>query len=136
MDVLMTEQSNPIGTTMKQLISQSLYHFIMAYTSRSLDQQYLLTDGIQEAEQQCLTLKKNTIIVGMYMRYKNYINPLRYYILQVKICNNKMIPGFMMTNPSNPVDMMSFLRARGNASQVDELIDMRRLMSDPQGQND
>lgn len=39
-----------------------------------------------------------------------------------------------MTDPFNPVHIMSFSGARGNASQVHQLVGMRGLMSDPQGQ--
>ncbi|CAN6447270.1 unnamed protein product [Victoria cruziana] len=41
---------------------------------------------------------------------------------------------FKMTDPSNPVHIMSYSGARGNASQVHQLVGMRGLMSDPQGQ--
>ncbi|KAK3012270.1 hypothetical protein RJ639_012181, partial [Escallonia herrerae] len=41
---------------------------------------------------------------------------------------------FRMTDPFNPVHIMSFSGARGNASQVHQLVGMRGLMSDPQGQ--
>ncbi|KAF3948088.1 hypothetical protein CMV_025869 [Castanea mollissima] len=46
----------------------------------------------------------------------------------------EMNPNFRMTDPFNPVHMMSFSGARGNASQVHQLVGMRGLMSDPQGQ--
>jgi DNA-directed RNA polymerase subunit beta' len=36
--------------------------------------------------------------------------------------------------PSNPVYLMSFSGARGNASQVHQLVGMRGLMAVPQGQ--
>jgi DNA-directed RNA polymerase subunit beta' len=39
-----------------------------------------------------------------------------------------------MTDPYNPVYIMSFSGARGNVSQVHKLVGMRGLMSDPQGQ--
>ncbi|KAL8469079.1 hypothetical protein ACS0TY_032063 [Phlomoides rotata] len=46
----------------------------------------------------------------------------------------EMNPNFRMTEPLNPVHIMSFSGARGNASQVHQLVGMRGLMSDPQGQ--
>ena len=45
-----------------------------------------------------------------------------------------MNPNFSMTDPLNPVHVMSFSGARGNTSQVHQLVGMRGLMSDPQGQ--
>jgi DNA-directed RNA polymerase subunit beta' len=41
---------------------------------------------------------------------------------------------FSMTDPLNPVHVMSFSGARGSTSQVHQLIGMRGLMSDTQGQ--
>lgn len=45
-----------------------------------------------------------------------------------------MNSNFRITDPSNPVYLMSFSGARGNASQVHQLVGMRGLMADPQGQ--
>jgi RNA polymerase Rpb1, domain 5/RNA polymerase Rpb1, domain 4 len=47
---------------------------------------------------------------------------------------HEMSPNFKITDPLNPVHMMSFSGARGSASQVHQLVGMRGLMSDPQGQ--
>ena len=43
------------------------------------------------------------------------------------------IQNFKLKNPVNPVYMMAFSGARGNVSQVRQLIAMRGLMADPQG---
>jgi len=43
------------------------------------------------------------------------------------------IQNFKVKNPVNPVYMMAFSGARGNVSQVRQLIAMRGLMADPQG---
>jgi len=43
------------------------------------------------------------------------------------------IQNFKIKNPVNPVYMMAFSGARGNVSQVRQLIAMRGLMADPQG---
>lgn len=45
----------------------------------------------------------------------------------------KAIHHFRTTNPVNPVYMMAFSGARGNISQVRQLVAMRGLMADPQG---
>jgi len=45
-----------------------------------------------------------------------------------------MNDNFRMTDPFNPVHMMSFSGARGSTSQVHQLVGMRGWMSDPQGQ--
>nr|YP_010330242.1 RNA polymerase beta'' subunit [Porphyridium aerugineum]UNJ17958.1 RNA polymerase beta'' subunit [Porphyridium aerugineum] len=46
----------------------------------------------------------------------------------------EVIEYFKQTDPLNPVYMMAFSGARGNISQVRQLVGMRGLMSDPQGQ--
>ena len=43
------------------------------------------------------------------------------------------VQNFRTTNPVNPVYMMAFSGARGNISQVRQLVAMRGLMADPQG---
>nr|QIZ74399.1 RNA polymerase beta'' subunit [Draparnaldia mutabilis] len=46
---------------------------------------------------------------------------------------DEMINNFRQTDSLNPVYMMAFSGARGNISQVRQLVAMRGLMSDPQG---
>ena len=47
---------------------------------------------------------------------------------------NHVIQFFKATNAFNPVYMMAFSGARGNVSQIRQLVGMRGLMVDPQGQ--
>nr|YP_010337531.1 RNA polymerase beta'' subunit [Dixoniella grisea]UNJ17116.1 RNA polymerase beta'' subunit [Dixoniella grisea] len=47
---------------------------------------------------------------------------------------NEALSYFKIYDPLNPVYLMSFSGARGNISQVRQLVGMRGLMSDPQGQ--
>nr|BDA97216.1 RNA polymerase beta'' subunit [Cryptomonas borealis] len=47
---------------------------------------------------------------------------------------DEVIRYFKETDPLNPVYIMAFSGARGNISQVKQLVGMRGLMSDPQGQ--
>jgi len=47
---------------------------------------------------------------------------------------DEVVKYFKETDPLNPVYMMAFSGARGNISQVRQLVGMRGLMSDPQGQ--
>lgn len=46
----------------------------------------------------------------------------------------EVVEYFKETDPLNPVYMMAFSGARGNISQVRQLVGMRGLMADPQGQ--
>ena len=47
---------------------------------------------------------------------------------------DNVIKAFRNTDILNPVYMMAFSGARGNVSQVRQLVGMRGLMADPQGQ--
>jgi RNA polymerase Rpb1, domain 5/RNA polymerase Rpb1, domain 4 len=49
------------------------------------------------------------------------------------LLRNHAVQNFRTKNPLNPVYMMAFSGARGNISQVRQLVAMRGLMADPQG---
>jgi len=51
-----------------------------------------------------------------------------------EVLKNQLVSFFKTADPLNPVYMMAFSGARGNLSQVRQLVGMRGLMSDPNGQ--
>jgi len=51
-----------------------------------------------------------------------------------EVLKENVIQNFRSTDTLNPVYMMAFSGARGNISQVRQLVGMRGLMADPQGQ--
>nr|WMI51306.1 RNA polymerase beta'' subunit [Hemerocallis citrina] len=144
------------GTAMKRLISRLIDHFGMAYTSHILDQ--VKTLGFQQATATSISLgiddlltipskgwlvqdaEKQSFILEKHHHYGNVhaVEKLRQSIeiwyATSEYLRQEMNPNFRMTDPSNPVHLMSFSGARGNASQVHQLVGMRGLMSDPQGQ--
>uniref|UniRef100_A0AB38ZIN0 DNA-directed RNA polymerase subunit beta'' n=1 Tax=Scrophularia taihangshanensis TaxID=3138700 RepID=A0AB38ZIN0_9LAMI len=163
MEVLMAEQTNLVfhnkvidGTAMKRLISRLIDHFGMAYTSHILDQvktlgfqqatatsislgiDDLLTIPskrwlVQDAEQQSLILEKHHHY-GNVHAVEKLRQSIEIWYATSEYLRQEMNPNFRMTDPFNPVHIMSFSGARGNASQVHQLVGMRGLMSDPQGQ--
>nr|WOC91465.1 RNA polymerase beta'' subunit [Utricularia hispida] len=163
MEVLMAERDNLVfhnkvidGTAMKRLISRLIDHFGMAYTSHILDQ--VKTLGFQQATTTSISLgiddlltipskrwlvqdaEEQSFILEKHHHYGNVhaVEKLRQSIeiwyTTSEYLRQEMNPNFRMTDPLNPVHMMSFSGARGNASQVHQLVGMRGLMSDPQGQ--
>nr|YP_009433794.1 RNA polymerase beta'' subunit [Hypolytrum nemorum]ANP26008.1 RNA polymerase beta'' subunit [Hypolytrum nemorum] len=156
----MTEQAfyNKVinGTAMKRLISRLIDHFGMGYTSHILDQ--LKTLGFHQATTTSISLgiddlltisskqwlvqdaEQQSSILERHHHYGNVhaVEKLRQSIeiwyATSEYLRQEMNPNFRMTDPSNPVYLMSFSGARGNASQIHQLIGMRGLMSDPQGQ--
>nr|ATL62442.1 RNA polymerase beta'' subunit [Coptosapelta flavescens] len=163
MEVLMAERANLVfhnkaidGTAMKRLISQLIDHFGMAYTSHILDQvktlgfqqatatsislgiEDLLTIPskgwlVQDAEQQSLILEKHHHY-GNVHAVEKLRQSIEIWYATSEYLRQEMNPNFRMTDPFNPVHIMSFSGARGNVSQVHQLVGMRGLMSDPQGQ--
>nr|YP_009742431.1 RNA polymerase beta'' subunit [Blepharis ciliaris]QID90640.1 RNA polymerase beta'' subunit [Blepharis ciliaris] len=159
----MAEQANLVfhnkvidGTAMKRLISRLIDHFGMAYTSHILDQvktlgfqqatatsislgiDDLLTIPskrwlVQDAEQQSLILEKHHHY-GNVHAVEKLRQSIEIWYATSEYLRQEMNPNFRMTDPFNPVHMMSFSGARGNASQIHQLVGMRGLMSDPQGQ--
>uniref|UniRef100_A0AAU8L1E3 DNA-directed RNA polymerase subunit beta'' n=1 Tax=Primulina malingheensis TaxID=3229916 RepID=A0AAU8L1E3_9LAMI len=144
------------GTAMKRLISRLIDHFGMAYTSHILDQvktlgfqqatatsislgiDDLLTIPskrwlVQDAEQQSLILEKHHYF-GNVHAVEKLRQSIEIWYATSEYLRQEMNPNFRMTDPFNPVHIMSFSGARGNASQVHQLVGMRGLMSDPQGQ--
>nr|YP_009709219.1 RNA polymerase beta'' subunit [Myrsine sandwicensis]QEW86863.1 RNA polymerase beta'' subunit [Myrsine sandwicensis] len=163
MEVLMAERANLVfhnkaidGTAMKRLISRLIDHFGMAYTSHILDQ--VKTLGFQQATTTSISLgiddlltipskgwlvqdgEQQSFLLEKHYHYGNVhtVEKLRQSIeiwyATSEYLRQEMNPNFRMTDPFNPVHIMSFSGARGNASQVHQLIGMRGLMSDPQGQ--
>nr|YP_010599190.1 RNA polymerase beta'' subunit [Primulina maciejewskii]WAL03567.1 RNA polymerase beta'' subunit [Primulina maciejewskii] len=163
MEVLMAKRANLVfhnkvidGTAMKRLISRLIDHFGMAYTSHILDQvktlgfqqatatsislgiDDLLTIPskrwlVQDAEQQSLILEKHHYF-GNAHAVEKLRQSIEIWYATSEYLRQEMNPNFSMTDPFNPVHIMSFSGARGNASQVHQLVGMRGLMSDPQGQ--
>nr|YP_010507627.1 RNA polymerase beta'' subunit [Talinum fruticosum]UXG55584.1 RNA polymerase beta'' subunit [Talinum fruticosum] len=144
------------GTAMKRLISRLIDHFGMAYTSHILDQ--IKTLGFQQATATSISLgiddlltipskgwlvqdaEQQSFILEKHHHYGNVhaVEKLRQSIeiwySTSEYLRQEMNPNFRMTDPYNPVHIMSFSGARGNVSQVHQLVGMRGLMSDPQGQ--
>nr|YP_010286951.1 RNA polymerase beta'' subunit [Limnobium laevigatum]UKT61069.1 RNA polymerase beta'' subunit [Limnobium laevigatum] len=144
------------GAAMKRLISRLINHFGMAYTSHILDQ--VKTLGFQQATATSISLgiddllaipskrwlvqdaEQESWILEKHHHYGNVhaVEKLRQSVeiwyATSEYLRQEMNPNFRMINPSNPVHLMSFSGARGNASQVHQLVGMRGLMSDPQGQ--
>nr|AEX94817.1 RNA polymerase beta' subunit [Aloe vera] len=163
MEVLMAERADLVfhnkaidGTAMKRLISRLIDHFGMAYTSHILDQVKTLgfqqatatsislgiddlltipSKGwlVQDAEQQSFILEKHHHC-GNVHAVEKLRQSIEIWYATSEYLRQEMNPNFRMTDPSNPVHLMSFSGARGNASQVHQLVGMRGLMSDPQGQ--
>nr|QWW93012.1 RNA polymerase beta'' subunit [Cyathodium smaragdinum] len=143
-------------TAIKQLISKLIAHFGITYTTHILDQLKKL--GFQQATLGALSLSIDDLLTApskswliedaelysnLSEKYHNYgglhaVEKLRQLIetwyATSEYLKQEMNPNFRMTNPLNPIHMMSFSGARGSISQVHQLVGMRGLMSDPQGQ--
>nr|BCA77658.1 RNA polymerase beta subunit-2 [Chamaecyparis formosensis] len=140
---------------MKHLIRRFVNQFGMTYTSHILDQLKIL--GFQQATDAAISLGIDDLLTTpakLWLiqdvqqqgfaseRHHDYgnvhaVEKLRQLIeiwhATSEYLKREMNPNFKMTDPLNPVHMMSFSGARGSISQVHQLVGMRGLMSDPQG---
>ncbi|GAB2283083.1 DNA-directed RNA polymerase subunit beta' [Dionaea muscipula] len=145
-EVLMAERTNRVfhtkvidGTAMKRLIKRLIDHFGMAYTSHILDQ--VKTLGFQQATLASISLgiddlltipskgwlvhdvEQQSLILEKHHRYGNVhaVEKLRQSVeiwyATSEYLRQEMTPNFRMTDPFNPVHIMSFSGARGSASQ-------------------
>nr|YP_009113666.1 RNA polymerase beta subunit-2 [Ceratozamia hildae]AFM54210.1 RpoC2 [Ceratozamia hildae]AFR13844.1 RNA polymerase beta subunit-2 [Ceratozamia hildae]BAR93451.1 RNA polymerase beta subunit-2 [Ceratozamia hildae] len=141
---------------MKQLISRLIDHFGMTYTSNILDQ--LKTSGFQRATDAAISLGIDDLLTApskgwlvqdaeqqgsLSEKHHHYGNvhaveklrqSIETWYATSEYLRQEMNPNFRMTDPFNPVHMMSFSGSRGSTSQVHQLVGMRGLVSDPQGQ--
>nr|YP_009667878.1 RNA polymerase beta' subunit [Radula japonica]QCW58654.1 RNA polymerase beta' subunit [Radula japonica] len=140
----------------RQLISRFIFHFGITYTTHVLDQ--LKTLGFEQATYSAISLGIDDLLTAssktwliedaeqygnLSQKHQNFgnlhaVEKLRQLVetwyATSEYLKQEMNPNFRMTDPLNPVYMMSFSGARGSASQVHQLVGMRGLMSDPQGQ--
>nr|YP_009379775.1 RNA polymerase beta subunit-2 [Callitris rhomboidea]BAX56302.1 RNA polymerase beta subunit-2 [Callitris rhomboidea] len=139
----------------KRLIRRFVNQFGMTYTSHILDQLKIL--GFQQSTDAAISLGIDDLLTTpsklwliqdaqqlgfASQRHHDYgnvhaVEKLRQLIeiwhATSEYLKREMNPNFQMTDPLNPVHMMSFSGARGSISQVHQLVGMRGLMSDPQG---
>nr|YP_010265838.1 RNA polymerase beta'' subunit [Botrychium ternatum]UHY94407.1 RNA polymerase beta'' subunit [Botrychium ternatum] len=143
-------------TAIKRLISRLIAHSGITYTANIPDQPKTL--GFQRATNASISLgiddlltapskawlvrdaEKQGSILEQHHRHGSVhaVERLRQSIetwyATSEYPKREMNPNFGVTDPLNPVHMMSFSGARGSLSQVHQLVGMRGLVSDPQGQ--
>nr|QUE27932.1 RNA polymerase beta'' subunit [Tsunamia transpacifica] len=141
---------------LRNLIAQAFRHYGIASATNLADN--LKDLGFQYATQAGFSLsledlkippKKRSLIEQTYKNIKLAENKyLRGEVTAVErfqkvidtwsnaseVLKNEVIDYFKETDPLNPVYIMAFSGARGNISQVRQLVGMRGLMSDPSGQ--
>ena len=140
----------------KQMMDGLVTHFGITYTTHVLDQlkalgfQQATFGGVSLGIGDLLTAPSKSWLIkdaehygNLSRKHHNYgdlhaVEKLRQLIetwyATSEYLKQGMNPNFRVTDPSNPVHMMSFSGARGSASQIHQLVGMRGLMSDPQGQ--
>jgi len=108
----------------KSGISISIEDLRIPYTKRELIG--LTTDEVQ------ITLKKYN--VGNITFIERFQKTIDIWNNANNFLKDEVLAYFRESDPLNPLYIMAFSGARGNISQVRQLMGMRGLMSDPQGQ--
>nr|YP_009694711.1 RNA polymerase beta subunit [Ephedra intermedia]QEI59819.1 RNA polymerase beta subunit [Ephedra intermedia] len=142
-------------TAMKELIQKLIDLLGMTCTSHILDQLKFLgfhqaTEAsfslaiddllavpskgwlVKEEDQQAFYSEKQNILGNLHT-VETLRQLMERWHTTSEFLKEEMHPKFHIIEPLNPVYMMSFSGARGNKSQVHQLLGMRGLMSDPQG---
>ena len=83
-------------------------------------------EEIQSADQR--------FVLGKMTAVERYQKAIDIWNTTSEILKDEVIKHFRQTDLLNPVYMMAFSGARGNVSQVRQLVGMRGLMADPQGE--
>jgi DNA-directed RNA polymerase subunit beta' len=96
---------------------------------------------IPPAKKDLLDITMKSIAATDHRYYRGEITAVERFQKVIDTWNNasealkkEVISYFKETDPLNSIYMMAFSGARGNISQVRQLVGMRGLMSDPQGQ--
>jgi DNA-directed RNA polymerase subunit beta' len=140
---------------MRQLIGRLMTYLGSECTAQILDQ--LKTLGFRHATQSGISLGIDDLLTTpsktwliQDAEYQTYTSEEQYrrgsihaveklrHVVETwhttsEYLKREMSAHFRTTDPLNPVHMMSFSGARGNVSQVHQLVGMRGLMSNPQG---
>nr|YP_009555775.1 RNA polymerase subunit beta'' [Selaginella lepidophylla]AZU95892.1 RNA polymerase subunit beta'' [Selaginella lepidophylla] len=142
-------------TAMKQFISSLVTHFGAVYTAHILDQ--IKTLGFQQATHAAASLGIDDLLATPSREWLIRDAELRGFLeedprhgnvhaveklrrlIEAWYATSEYVKtevnlNFGATDPSNPVHVMSFSGARGNISQIHQLLGMRGLMLDPKGQ--
>lgn len=87
------------------------------------------------------TLKSNLLLTAEQSSMNQYLTPIETSQAILEIWNRtseklkyQVVQSFQISDLFNPVYMMAFSGARGNISQIRQLVAMRGLMADPLGQ--
>ncbi|CAN6446908.1 unnamed protein product [Victoria cruziana] len=152
MEVLVAERADMVfhnkvidGIAMKRFISRLIDHFGIAYTSHILNQ--VKTLGFQQATAISISLgiddllptpskrwlvqdaEKQSLILEKHHHHGNVhaveklCQSIEIWYATSEYLRHEMNLNFKMTDPSNLVHIMSYSRARGNASQVHRLVE-------------
>nr|QHN60204.1 RNA polymerase beta' subunit [Caulerpa sertularioides f. longipes] len=85
--------------------------------------------------------KSSLLLTAEKQIFDNYLTPIERSQAILEIWNRtsdklkkQVLQSFQISDSFNPVYMMAFSGARGNISQIRQLVAMRGLMADPQGQ--
>nr|ACQ90800.1 beta'' subunit of RNA polymerase [Neglectella solitaria] len=84
--------------------------------------------------QKALNLSKKEYEKGNITAVESFQQIIDLWYRTSEVLKQNVIQHFRSTDILNPVYMMAFSGARGNISQVRQLVGMRGLMADPQGQ--
>jgi hypothetical protein len=132
---LKSDSTSPIGPILDQIKTLGFRHATQVGISLGIDDLSNTPSKawlIQDAEHQVRTSEEQ-YRCGSIHAVERLRHVVETWHTISEYLKREMNPHFRTTDPMNPVHMMSFSGARGSISQIHQLVGMRGLMSDPQG---
>lgn len=90
--------------------------------------------GLLDSAEQSIRITQDRYAKGEITEVERFTKVIDTWNSTSEELKNEVIRNFQETDPLNSVYMMAFSGARGNMSQVRQLVGMRGLMADPQGE--
>jgi len=119
-----------------QLKNLGFHYATMAGISLSIDDLQIPPIKVRllkNAEEE-IRLNEDRFVKGKVTEVERFQKVIDVWNTTSELLKEEVIQNFRQTDLLNPVYMMAFSGARGNISQVRQLVGMRGLMSDPQGE--
>nr|YP_009504731.1 RNA polymerase beta'' subunit [Cyanophora biloba]AWW13757.1 RNA polymerase beta'' subunit [Cyanophora biloba] len=93
-----------------------------------------LKDSLLKTAENEIKSTQNRYLLGEITEVERFQKVIDIWHRTSETLKDEVVDYFKLTDPLNSLYMMSFSGARGNLSQVHQLVGMRGLMADPQGE--
>ena len=138
---LMSQVFHNYGVVQSSIIADKIKNLTFHYATKSGISLSIEDLKVPDQKRPLIGLTNNEVETAEQNYSIGYITSVERFQKVIDIWNNasnflkdEVVTYFRESDPMNPLYIMAFSGARGNISQVRQLVGMRGLMADPQGQ--